>query len=316
MWQDQASDSSNELDQTGPGEFRLLRRVAVVAVVLLALLGGVLGSGRALAAQDLTAMTNADRVSRGLRALSTAGDLQSFAQQRADEMARTKRLAHTTSLGSKISGWRRLGENVGRGPTLQEIQTAFMASPSHRENILDPDFTQIGVGVTFDGKDYLYVAVLFRLPNGTAAAPAPAPAPTPTTRASAAPKPKPTTTTRPAPTTTTQAPTTTTTVPPPPPPPPVEEIAAPPVEAPPAPVETTTTTAARPITENREFLAANFSDLISSTSAIAPAPAPMPDRSLPIILAATLGLFVGGAASTALQLEFRARRASAGGGSA
>jgi hypothetical protein len=295
----------------------LLRRVAVVAVVLLALMGGALGSGRALAAQDLTAMTNADRVSRGLRALSTAGDLQSFAQQRADEMARSKRLAHTVGLGTKISGWRRLGENVGRGPTLQEIQTAFMASPSHRENILDPDFTQIGVGVTFDGKDYLYVAVIFRLPNTTTAAPAPKPAPapapkpapTPTTRASAAPKPKPTTTTQ-APTTTTQAPTTTTTAPPPPPP--VEEIAAPPVEPP--PVETTTTTA-RPITENREFLAANFSDLISSTTAMAPASAPMPNRTLPIILAATLGLFVGSAATTALRLESRARRVSAGGGS-
>ena len=292
----------------------MLRRVTVVAVVVLALMGGALGSGRALAAsQDLTAMTNADRVSRGLRALSTAGDLQSFAQQRADEMARTKRLAHTTGLGSKISGWKRLGENVGRGPTLQEIQTAFMASPSHRENILDPEFTQIGVGVTFDGKDYLYVAVIFRLPNSTTAAPAPAPAPapkpapTPTTRASAAPKPKPTTTTQ-APTTTTQAPTTTTTAPPPP----VEEIAAPPVEAP--PVETTTTTA-RPITENREFLAANFSDLISSTAAIAPAPAPAapaPKRTLPIILAGTIGLFVGGAASTALRLESRARRSGAG----
>jgi hypothetical protein len=293
----------------------LLRRVAVVAVALLALLGGALGPSRALAGpQDLTAMTNADRVSRGLRALSTANDLQSFAQQRADEMARTKRLAHTTSLGTKISGWKRLGENVGRGPTLQEIQTAFMASPSHRENILDPQFTQIGVGVTFDGADYLYVAVIFRLPSGTAAAAAPAPSPTttPTTRASAAPKPKPTTTTRPAPTTTTQAPTTTTTTPPPPPPPPpVEEIAAPPVEVPP-PVETTTTTA-RPITENRDFLAANFADLISSAAAAGPAPAPAPNRTFPVILAATLGLFVGSAATTALRLEARVRRATPGG---
>ena len=296
----------------------MLKRVAVVAIALLALLGGAVGPNHALAAQDLTGMTNADRVSRGLRALSTASDLQSFAQSRADEMARTKRLAHTTNLGSKISGWKRLGENVGRGPTLQEIQTAFMASPSHRQNILDPEFTQIGVGVTFDGKDYLYVAVIFRLPNGTAAAPAPAPtpttrprapAPTPTTRASAAPKPKPTTTTA-APTTTTQAPTTTTTTAPPPPPP-VEEIAAPPVEVPP-PVETTTTTA-RPITENRDFLAANFADLISSASPAAPAPVPAPNRTFPVILAATLGLFVGSAASTALRLEARARRASTGG---
>ena len=92
----------------------MLRRVAVVAVALLALLGGPLGFGRALAGQDLAAMTNADRVSRGLRALSSVSDLQGLAQQRADEMARSGKLAHTTNLGGKVSGWQRLGENVGR----------------------------------------------------------------------------------------------------------------------------------------------------------------------------------------------------------
>jgi hypothetical protein len=258
--------------------------------------------------QDVTAMTNTDRAAHRLRALSTADDLARVAQQRADEMARTKRLAHTTNLGAKVTGWRRLGENVGRGPSLQEIQTAFMASPSHRENILDPDFTQLGVGVTWDGKDYFYVAVIFRLPNGAAPAAAPTtttrPAAPPTTRASQAPKPKPTTTTQ-APTTTTQAPTTTTTIPPPPPPP-VEEI-APPVEATTTTMESTTTTAARLITKNPDFLAANFSDRI--VPAAATSPAPVPGRSTwPIVLAAGLGLVVGSASSTALRLDLKRRR--------
>ena len=53
----------------------------------------------------------------------------------------------------------------GRGPNLRDIQTAFMASPSHRENIVDPGFTQLGVGVTWDGKEYFYVAVIFRTPS-------------------------------------------------------------------------------------------------------------------------------------------------------
>lgn len=290
----------------------MLRRVTVVAVALLALVGGPLGLDRALAAtrQDFTSMTNADRVKRGLKALSTAADLQSVAQQRADEMARSKRLAHTTNLGSKVSGWQRLGENVGRGPTLQEIETALMNSPSHRENILDRDFTQLGVGVTFDGKDYLYVAVVFRQPSGAAAsAPPPKPAPTPTTRASQAPKPKPTTTTQ-APTTTTQAPTTTSTAAPPPPPPVVEEIVAPPVEVPPPPVETTTTTttAARPITHHKDFLAANFSDRIVPASATAPVPAsPAGDSALTLIVTAGIGMLMGGA-GTATALRVRARR--------
>ena len=288
----------------------LTRRVAVVVVALLAFFGGPLGRGSAQAGpvQDLTAMTNADRVAHGLRALSTAEDLQRVAQSKADEMARTKRLAHSTGLGTKVSGWQRLGENVGRGPTLQEIETAFMASPSHRQNILDAGFTQLGVGVAHDGKDYLYVAVIFRQPSGATAAPAPAPAPrpTPTTRASSAPRPKPTTTTKP-PTTTTQAPTTTTTAPPPPPP--VEEI-VPPVESTTTTMESTTTTTPRPITENPDFLAANFSDRIIAMAPISSAP--VPGRATwPIALAAGLGLLVGSASSAALRLELKRSRAAA-----
>jgi hypothetical protein len=203
-------------------------------------------------------------------------------------MAKSGQLAHTTNLGSKVSGWKRLGENVGRGPNLRDIETAFMASPSHRENILDPDFSQFGVGVTWDGKEYFYVAVVFRQPSGAATAPAPTPTTTPTTRAaSAPPKPKPTTTTQPAPTTTTAPPTTTTTLAPPPPPP-VEVAAA--VEPP--PVETTTTTAPRPIFTNPDFLAANFSDPVLPVAVTKP----LPGRPLaPIFLAAVLGLLVGSA---------------------
>ena len=284
----------------------MLRRVAVVVVALLALAGGPLWLGRALAGQDLTAMTNADRVSRGLRSLSTAGDLQSLAQQRADEMARSGRLAHTTNLGSKVSGWQRLGENVGRGPKLPDIQTAFMNSPSHRENILDPSFSQLGVGVTFDGKDYLYVAVIFRQPAGAASTPPPAPLTPPTTRAAAAPKPKLPTTTAPPPTTTTttRPPTTTTTTPPPPPP--VEVVVAPPVEAPP-PVETTTTTAPRPVFDNPDFLAANFSDRLVPASSRAPVPAHTPVQ---LVVTAVLGVVMG-AAGTATAYRRLPRRPKA-----
>jgi hypothetical protein len=286
----------------------------VVVVALLALLGGPIGLGRALAGQDLAAMTNADRVSRGLRALSSASDLQGLAQQRANEMARSGTLAHTTNLGGKVSGWQRLGENVGRGPNLNDIETAFMNSPEHRQNILDPSFTQVGVGVTFDGKQYFFVAVIFRQPAGSAPAPAPAPAqpaPAPKPRAAAAPKPKPVTTTTRAPaTTTTQAPTTTTTAPPPPPPPPTTEVAAPPVETPPAPVETTTTTAPRPIFSNPDFLAANFSDRIVSKPVSSVTPTGRPP-SLPVMAACGLLALTGGGHAA---VRLRSRRSPKAGG--
>ena len=292
----------------------MLRRFFVVAAALLAI-GGPLAVQRASAGDttsDLTAMTNADRTAAGLRALATVGDLQSLAQSRANEMARSGNLAHTTNLGSKVSNWKKLGENVGRGPHLRDIETAFMASPSHRENILDPDFSQLGVGVTWDGKEYFYVAVVFRQPQTASASSAPPPPTTrpatpPTTRAAATPpKPKPSTTTTQAPTTTTQAPTTTTTAAPPPPP---VEAVAPPVEAPPPP-ETTTTTAPRPVFTSPDFLAANFADTLVPVSSTMPVP--VPHRSaLVIVFAAALGVTVG-AATTATALRRPARAAGGG----
>jgi hypothetical protein len=284
----------------------LLKRIAFVAVAVAALFGGPLSTAPAQAgySADLTAMTNADRAAARLKGLSTSSDLQSLAQSRSNEMAKAGRIYHTPNLGSRVSGWKRLGENVGRGPELRDIETAFMNSPSHRENILDPGFSQLGVGVTFDGKEYLYVAVIFREPSGAAAASSPPPpTTTPTTRAAAtpkpvaAPKPKPTTTTQ-APTTTTQAPTTTTTAPPPPPP--VSEVMAAPVE--PAPVETTTTTAPRPIFANRDFLAQNFSDRIQPV--VSTSPVPVPHRSVvPIVLAAVMAASMGVAVGKAWGLQ-------------
>jgi hypothetical protein len=274
-----------------------------VAVAVAALFGGPLSTAPAQAgySADLTAMTNADRAAARLKGLSTSSDLQSLAQSRANEMAKAGRIYHTPNLGTRVSGWKRLGENVGRGPELRDIETAFMNSPSHRENILDPGFSQLGVGVTFDGKEYLYVAVIFREPSGAAAAsspPAPTPTTTPTTRAAAAPRPKPTTTTQ-APTTTTQAPTTTTTMAPPPPPP-VPEVMAAPVEPP--PVETTTTTAPRPIFANRDFLAQNFSDRIQPV--VSTSPVPVPHRSVvPIVLAAVMAASMGVAVGKAWGLQ-------------
>ncbi|HEY4409879.1 MAG TPA: CAP domain-containing protein [Acidimicrobiia bacterium] len=279
----------------------MLKRCAVVLAALLACVAGPLGLGRALAGQDFAAMTNADRVANRLRALSSAGDLQSLAQQRANQMAGSGVLAHTQNLGSKVSNWQRLGENVGRGPNLTDIETAFMNSPAHRENILDPTFTQIGVGVTFDGARYFYVAVIFRQPMNTAApapapAPAPRPAPAPVPRVASAPKPV-TTTTRPPTTTTTQPPTTTTTAPPPP---------AAPVDPTTTTTEapTTTTTAPRPIYTNQDFLAANFSDTIASVpaSAVHPVRHPLP---APIVATAVLMVLgVGGATGATAALSW------------
>src|SRR5690606_20198958 len=113
-----------------------------------------------------------------------------------------------------------------RGAGCAGLHKAFMNSAGHRDNILDPAYTAIGVGGGVDADGRYWVTVVFGAYKNqtppTTAAPAPtttttAPAPAPTTAPK--PKPAPTTTTTVPPTPTTApkpkpAPTTTTTVPP------------------------------------------------------------------------------------------------------
>ncbi len=46
-------------------------------------------------------------------------------------------------------------ENIGKATSARRAQEAFMASPGHRSNILDPRVTHLGVGVLYWGKEIL-----------------------------------------------------------------------------------------------------------------------------------------------------------------
>jgi uncharacterized protein YkwD len=53
--------------------------------------------------------------------------------------------------------WRTYGENIAFGyTTALSVMQAWMNSPGHRENILNPAFTQIGVGIVADSAGYLF----------------------------------------------------------------------------------------------------------------------------------------------------------------
>lgn len=152
-----------------------------VAAVLLALVATLLPVTATPAMADsgmesqFVAAINQERSSQGLPSLSAAGDLTAVARQHSAVMADKDDLHHNPNLGSDVGGWQKVGENVGRGASVSSLHAAFMASPGHKRNIVDPDWTQIGVGVVVvDGR--VWVTEVFRLPAG-AAKPKPAPAP-------------------------------------------------------------------------------------------------------------------------------------------
>lgn len=96
-------------------------------------------------------MINNLRTSRGLAPLTIDSALAASAQSWAGHMSTTDTLAHDPALGSAVTGWSKIGENVGMGPSADLIWAAFIASPGHLSNLLDPAFTHMGVGVVTNG---------------------------------------------------------------------------------------------------------------------------------------------------------------------
>ena len=121
---------------------------------------------------QFVAKMNAARESAGLRPYSVASDLTSVARQHSAQMASKQELYHNPNLTSQVQNWQAVGENVGEGPTVSDIHNAFMQSPEHKANILDHDFTQVGVGVVVDKNGIIWVTEDFRQPMRSASAPA------------------------------------------------------------------------------------------------------------------------------------------------
>jgi len=113
--------------------------------------------------------TNSARAQHGLGAYSVASDLTSIANRWAAHMAANRTLEHNPYATSEVCCWQAMGENVGVGGTVSQIQQAFMNSSPHRANILSTTYAEIGVGTARGSDGQLYVDELFRLRSGAAA---------------------------------------------------------------------------------------------------------------------------------------------------
>jgi uncharacterized protein YkwD len=129
-------------------------------LVVFAVFGGVAVAQTAepdLASIDAT-LINASRAEAGLHPLAVDPRLQAIAQRHAWGMAKHRVMKHNRHLGREVRRfglcWRLVGENIGwsRGPIPGQVKAsslhgAYMRSPVHRENILEPRYHLIGVGV-------------------------------------------------------------------------------------------------------------------------------------------------------------------------
>lgn len=105
-------------------------------------------------------LTNAERTKAGLKPLEIHSPLMAVAHAKSADMAKNNYFSHTSpTFGSpfdqiKSAGisYRSAGENIAQGQrTPQQVVQAWMDSPGHRQNIMNANYTHIGVGFVEDG---------------------------------------------------------------------------------------------------------------------------------------------------------------------
>lgn len=153
----------------------------------------VLGISYNITPVDLLNLTNKVRQENGLSTLSLNSELSQSASNKAADMFAKDYWAHVAPDGAtpwgfiKNSGYVYLyaGENLARGfSNTSDVVNAWMASPSHRDNMLSSNYDDVGFAIAtgnLTGSETVLVVEMFGTKYaGTAAAPVIAVSPIPT----------------------------------------------------------------------------------------------------------------------------------------
>ncbi len=105
-------------------------------------------------------LTNVERRNNGLSDLQAHGDLSNVARTKSNDMQENNYFSHTSpTYGSPFDMIRDFGvsynaaaENIAQGQqSPEQVVQSWMNSEGHRQNILNGDFTHIGVGYNENG---------------------------------------------------------------------------------------------------------------------------------------------------------------------
>lgn len=122
-------------------------------------------------------LTNADRASAGAQALVVNDRLTAAAQAKANDMAARGYFSHKDPDGREPWTWlkeagydyRYAGENLAiQFSDSIEVERAWLASPSHRANLLNDQFSEIGIATAYgayQGQPTTFVVQMFAEPR-------------------------------------------------------------------------------------------------------------------------------------------------------
>ena len=126
-------------------------------------------------AQAIIDLTNFERSQNGVGPLTVNAALTQAATLHSQDMARLDVMAHDipgvplATLTDRAAyvhySYQLLGENIAFNQAdAASVIAAWMNSPPHRENMLNPAFTDIGVGIAWNSQGYPYYTMMLGQP--------------------------------------------------------------------------------------------------------------------------------------------------------
>ena len=122
--------------------------------------------------EELVALVNQARVDAGLTPLQADAGLSSVARAHSLDMATTGFFSHssptTGEMGDRLAAagvdFLAAGENIALNADVQGAHASLLGSAAHRQNLLSPDVSHLGVGIVSNGR-FLLVTELFVRPG-------------------------------------------------------------------------------------------------------------------------------------------------------
>jgi hypothetical protein len=171
---------------------KLLHNSGIFAIIGIVLVGNVfirlldnpqlhiLGFTSSISIDEVVRATNETRASSGLKPLAYNEKLADAARRKAANMLSENYWAHNSPSGKSPWVWFKeagysyvfAGENLAKdfGDT-GRMMNAWMASPTHKDNIINSKYTEIGIAVvpgSLEGKETVLVVQLFGAPSSGA----------------------------------------------------------------------------------------------------------------------------------------------------
>lgn len=120
--------------------------------------------------QRMLDLINSERAKAGLSPLRADVKVLEVAQVKSADMAKNNYFSHTSpTYGSPFDMLRKFGvtfsgaaENIALNTSVEAAHTALMASEGHRNNILNPSYNYIGIGISDSPRGKIFVQMFIK----------------------------------------------------------------------------------------------------------------------------------------------------------